>query len=85
MDNLPASFELYDQLGHLFYAFIFIGTYLVAQKKRIGWVLRFAGEASWCVIGVQMGMSSIWLWGVVFLFNDAFGYYKWRDPENFKT
>lgn len=70
-----------DYLGHIFYALIFWGTYSVANKNRAGWVFRFIGEAGWAILGVYLGLSSIWIWGLVFLCNDAYGYLKWREEN----
>lgn len=67
-----------DLQGHLAYFFIFLGMLLISQKMQVGWFLRFLGEASWTMIGFEMGMSSIWAWGMVFMAVDVYGYWKWR-------
>lgn len=74
-----------DFFGHFFYFFLFLGMLLIQYKDYRGWAFRFAGEAGWIVIGLVMGMSSIWAWGFVFLTVDALGFLKWqkehREPE----
>lgn len=67
-----------DILGHIFYFMLFSGTMLVQSKKYQGWFLRFAGEAGWTGIGIAIGMSSIWLWGIAFMVIDLLGYMRWR-------
>jgi len=70
-----------DLLGHVFYVLIFWGTNQVAKKRKSGWVLRFIGEAGWAALGVALGLTSIWVWGMVFLANDAYGYLIWKQTE----
>ena len=67
-----------DLLGHCGYAFIFTGIILLAHYKSSGWVLRLIGEFIWICIGIWLGMTSIWAWGVVFVLMDVYGYYKWK-------
>jgi hypothetical protein len=44
---------------------------------QIGWALRFIGELGWLFIGLQLRMSSIVAWGIVFAILDAAGYFMW--------
>ena len=67
-----------DVLGHIGYVFIALGMILLAKKSIWGWVCRWIGQLTWLVIGIVIGMSSIWSWGLVFLFIEAYGFYSWR-------
>ncbi len=54
-------------LGHVGYALLATGTFLVANGISWGWPLRFVGTMTWCYIGVRMHASSMWVWaGCVF-------------------
>jgi hypothetical protein len=70
-----------DQIGHIGYLFLFLGLIAISYKKRGGWALRFTGEAMWVYLGLKLAMTSIWLWGLVFLLVDMFGYVKWRKHD----
>lgn len=67
-----------DMLGHFGYLWILTGMLLLAQKSDMGWPVRLIGEAIWLVVGLILGMSSIWFWGIIFMFLDAYGWWKWR-------
>ncbi len=67
-----------DIMGHFGYAFIAMGMYLITLKSAWGFACRFTGEIIWLVVGVLMNMSSIWTWGILFLFIDMYGFIKWR-------
>ena len=69
--------ETLDLLGHLFYAFIALGMVLLGLKSKWGWVSRFIGEAGWLWVGWEMGMSSIWSWGALFLCIEVYGFWSW--------
>ena len=69
---------LLDLAGHVGYALIALGMYFIAQKSAWGFALRFTGESVWVIIGALMGMSSIWMWGLLFMFIDGYGFIKWR-------
>jgi len=71
----------YDVAGHLYYILIFIGMLLIAAKERLGWFFRFMGELGWIGLGFQMGMTSIWAWGIVFAAIDAYAFWKWSKSE----
>lgn len=71
-----------DLLGHVFYLCLFLGMYLLAKKKKVGWFFRFVGELGWTSLGLALGLSSIVIWGIIFMVIDAFGYYHWRKHEN---
>lgn len=73
---------LLDALGHVFYIFIFAGILLLARKKTIGWLARFVGEVGWLGLGVALDMTSVWMWGCVFVCMDLYGFYSWRKHAN---
>lgn len=66
-----------DLAGHLAYICILWGMIYISQRKQVGWSLRFFGEGIWVGIGAIMEMTSIWVWGLVFMVIDAWGYWKW--------
>ncbi len=68
-----------DLFGHLFYASLALGMFLLAKKSRWGWVFRFVGQLGWLWIGVGLEMSSIWGWGTLFLFMECYGYWSWAE------
>ena len=70
-----------DMLGHVGYLFLATGMWLLTKKNIFGWACRAFGEALWLFIGIEMGMSSIWFWGIVFLFIEAKGYRSWKMHE----
>lgn len=70
-----------DMMGHVGYAFIALGMYFIAQKSAWGFALRFTGEVIWLVVGLLLSMSSIWTWGLLFLFIDGYGFVKWRREK----
>lgn len=70
-----------DLIGHIFYAFIFIGNKGLASQKLHGWVFRFIGEFGWVGIGLALDLSSIWFWGIIFSLTDLYGFYNWRKNE----
>jgi len=42
------------------------------------------GNVGWIVLGVMMGMSSIWLWEIIFLILSWKAYKEWRrQPKTF--
>jgi hypothetical protein len=67
-----------DGLGHLFYLLIFLGMVMISKKHEVGWLLRLAGETGWAVLGLYMGLTSIWIWAVPFIYIDTKGYLLWR-------
>lgn len=66
-----------DIAGHVAYAILAGGMFLLSKKSKWGWILRFIGEWFWVVIGLLMGMTSIWFWGLIFMCIDMRGFYKW--------
>jgi hypothetical protein len=70
-----------DFFGHLGYASIMVGMFLLARRNAYGWVARLLGDAGWVALGFALGMSSIILWGLVFIAVDISGWRKWRETE----
>ena len=67
-----------DICGHIGYAFVALGMYFLAKKNIWGWICRWIGEMIWLVVGALIGMTSMWTWGILFLFIEAYGFYSWR-------
>lgn len=75
-----------DALGHLFYAIVFTGSWLLSHRhSKFGWVLRAIGHAGWIYLGFQVGLTSIWMWETFMLVNDLYGFWKWRQDEKERT
>ncbi len=70
-----------DTLGHGAHMLVLCGMYFLAKSDKIGWLLRILGELGWVVIGLRMGMTSIWMWGLLFVAVDAKGYCTWYLKE----
>jgi hypothetical protein len=70
-----------DFFGHIGYGLIAAGMFLLSRKDKNGWILRFAGEGVWVVLGFALGLTSIWTWGLIFLGIDITGYVKWLASE----
>lgn len=67
----------HDIAGHFSYAWLAFGMYLLTKGNKWGWPARLVGEISWVFVGLSMGMSSIWMWGLLFVALDLRGLYKW--------
>jgi hypothetical protein len=70
-----------DIWGHVGYAFLGLGMYLLAIKSIWGWVSRFVGEIIWLIIGYVIGMTSMYIWGVFFLGMELYGLHSWWDKK----
>ena len=70
-----------DVIGHIGYFYIALGVWLLSYKNKYGWMCRFVGEGIWIVLGITMQITSIWMWGILFMFLDTKGYYKWSNGE----
>ena len=70
-----------DILGFLSYAFVLLGLYLIGKKKRIGWGFKFVGDTLWVILGLSLGLYSIWLTELVFGFLDIKYFIQWKKDE----
>ena len=70
-----------DLAGHIFYIFLACGVYLLSKKDINGWLYRLVGETGWVALGLIMGMTSIWIWGLIFMVIDIRGFLEWRKKE----
>jgi hypothetical protein len=68
-----------DLIGHIFCLLKAVGLLQLSRKRQIGWAFRIAGGAGWTVLGFHMGLSSIWIWGLVFLITDVIGFVSWSE------
>ena len=73
-----------DIAGHLSYILLAVGMFRLAIRQRDGWWFRFLGEAGWVVLGVEMQMTSIWVWGLFFMLLDINGFVNWRERDKWK-
>ena len=67
-----------DLIGHLGYIMLIVGSMLVGRNRASGWALRLGGSIVWAVLGVLMGMSSIWIWSAAFAAVDYYNWRKWK-------
>lgn len=67
-----------DLLGHVFYASLFAGQFLITRKSAWGWLFRLVGDVGWSIIGLCLGLTCIWAWGLVFIATDVKGFLTWR-------
>lgn len=70
-----------DFIGHVGYALLVVGMILVARKKTMGWLFRLTGEFIWAGLGLKLGLTSIWFWGVIFIMIDILAYCHWRISD----
>lgn len=71
-----------DTWGHIGYLLIFAGMSLLGRKAKLGWISRLLGDGVWCVVGLTLGMTSIWLWGLAFMMNDVLSYRRWGKTKS---
>lgn len=71
-------FSLVDLAGWAAYIVLFCGTLILQNKSKFGWVFRAAGNLMWCVLGWHLQLTSVMVWGVIFMAMDVRGYLKWR-------
>jgi hypothetical protein len=67
-----------DVLGHIGYLFLALGMLLLARRNVLGWACRAVGELIWLFIGFEMQMSSMWVWGVIFIAIEIHGFRSWK-------
>ncbi len=65
-----------DLIGHIGYAVLVMGIILIGRRQTIGWLVRIVGEAIWIGVGVHIGMTSVWIWGIIFT---MISFYHWRN------
>jgi len=70
---------LEDIAGHVGYAMLAIGNWMIGDKRIWGFAWYFVANLIWLWIGWSLGMSSIFLWEVVFLSLAVRNVYKWRQ------
>ena len=66
-----------DLLGHVGYIFIALGIITLGSRKAYGWLLRLVGECIWLAIGIYLQLTSLYIWGAVFIILDLSVYIKW--------
>lgn len=75
-----------DFLGHCGYILLIVGSIYVGRQQAAGWALRFLGSATWTVLGIELGLTSVWLWSGAFAIVDLRNWRKWNatlpEPEN---
>lgn len=67
-----------DIIGHVGYFILIVGLILIGNRKTIGWPIKMVGEIIWVFLGFWMGMTSIWMWGLVFTVVSFFTWRKWK-------
>lgn len=68
-----------DVFGHIGYVTLVLGVLMISHHRAQGWILRCLGSGIWFFIGLEMGMSSIWVWSAVFMAMDFYGWMQWRN------
>ena len=68
-----------DLIGHFAYLLSVLGTIYVSKKDKNGFLARVISDIIWCLIGLYLNLSSIFIWSIVFLIVDIRAYRKWRD------
>lgn len=67
-----------DMAGHFAYALLVVGNWLIGSKNIWGFAFYIVANAIWLGIGVYIGMTSIWLWEIVFLALAVRNVLSWR-------
>jgi len=70
-----------DAIGHFAYLLAVIGTVYVSKKDKNGFLARIISDSIWCLIGLYLSLSSIFIWSIVFLIVDLRAYKKWMNEE----
>lgn len=70
-----------DFFGHLAYAILIFGMWLISKRLIVGWAVHAFGTTMWLVLGFAMSVSSIWFWSAVFIVMDAVGFYRWKHEK----
>ena len=71
-----------DLIVHVCYLFLFAGMVLIRRRNKIGWVLWFLGEFGWVLIGIKLGLTSVWVWGILFCAIDLNALKKWNSGRD---
>lgn len=66
-----------DLFGHLGYLLLLLGQVFVSRKEPIGFFIRAMGGFIWFHIGWQLGLTSVYLWSLVFMTIDLYAYRRW--------
>lgn len=74
-----------DGVGHACCALKALGLWQLSRRRRIGWLLRLAGGGGWVAVGLALGLSSLWIWGIAFAVLDTVGFLCWRDGDMKET
>ncbi len=64
-------------IGHVGYALVMLGTYLIGEQLAVGWGVSILGGLVWLGLGIKMEMTSIWVWESIFLVNALWAWSKW--------
>ena len=72
---------IHDLIGHLAYITILLGTRLLHKKNLHGWLFRVAGDIIWAILGLYLGLSSVWFWSSIFAINDMWGFMSWKRTK----
>lgn len=67
-----------DFFGHWGYFFIAMGMWAISKREHMGWAMRLFGEGIWVWLGFKMGMTSITMWGLLFMAIDVSGFFSWK-------
>lgn len=70
-----------DIVLHLAFASLLLGQHLIKNKRASGWAVRGVADATCVVVGCVSGLSSLAVWGVVFLGMDIKGWKAWRQEQ----
>lgn len=73
----------HDIYGHVGYAMLALGMWLVGKRNRNGFLLRLVGEGIWIGIGIHLGYTSIVAWGILDLYINGKSFLRWRDEDKF--
>ena len=68
-----------DILGHVAYALLVVGNWMIGNKQIWGFSFYLVANLMWLGIGWKIGMTSIWLWEIVFLGLAIRNIWKWRQ------
>ena len=70
-----------DFFGFAAYAFVFLGGWYCQKKETAGWLMRMFGCLMWVIIGIRLGMYSIWLGELAFAAQAYVAYREWRKED----